>query len=702
MKRVYSVMAVCTMLSLGSAQNIWLETTQEDFRDGTYERNLYASNYDGGTVEFVPNFDMNNDGYIDLFTADASGPYVRIYWGSAAGFVTSTLFPTVGADNCDAADLDGDGYADFVVSHRLAHKISIYWGGATGPDPYDHFDINTVSYSRQGVHIADLNKDGYLDIVTGHQFVSGSSAILWGSASGYGSANRTDLPVAWSVHNIEVADLDKDGWLDILFANYLELYNVIYWGSAGGFLPANLTLLANPYGSHGTSVADLNGDGHLDLIFTAWDSYHSFIYWGSATGYSNANVQILSSGNSWGGSSVAHLNADEHLDIVFHRGGGGAHPPVIVWGSSAGYSMDDTSHIGTPIEATGGLVADLNGDGHLDVFCNAYNPGPVSPIFWGPSFVTSTDLAVSRDHHAMFREIGNVYSRQYYEDYSSSVFDAGADADWGVLEWEATTPTGASVLFWVRSGQVILPDSTWSEWQPVTNGGAIPEALNARFLQYRARLGYANPCYLPALNEVRVTCESAAGLIASLRITPETINLQDHGKFTAFITMPAGYDHRDIDVSTVCCHGAGALSGHATPGFFIAKFNVQDLVGVTPGPAVEFVVTGQLFDSTDFVGYDTVRVIGVPSADIACHPNPFKTKTTISIARADRENVRIKIYDVSGKLVRTFDRTQWQDGAQSVEWDRTDNAGRKVSAGVYLFRVEGTGSVATQKIIALD
>ncbi len=73
----------------------------------------------------------------------------------------------------------------------------------------------------------------------------------------------------WAVHNIEIADFNKDNWLDICFVMQDGGYNYIYWGSISGFSPDNHTLLAYPSGNgHGLSVADLDNNGCLDLIFT--------------------------------------------------------------------------------------------------------------------------------------------------------------------------------------------------------------------------------------------------------------------------------------------------------------------------------------------------------------------------------------------------------------------------------------------------
>ena len=497
---VFLVFCTC----VGFSQEVWIETSQEDFRDGVYERNIFASHHGGGALEFAPRFDLNNDGYIDLFTADAGGPNVKIHWGSAGGYLTNTIFPTSGADNCDAADLNADGYPDFIVSHRSIPRLTIYWGSPVGPSQANQFSLNTVTTARQGVFVADFDKDGYLDIATGQQVVDGYGTVFWGSSTGYTVADRTDLPVAWGVHNIEVADFDRDNWLDILYVNTDYQDNTIYWGSDSGFSGADFTLLNAPNTSHGASVADLDNDTYLDLIFTSWESSQKYIYWGSSAGYSAANMQVLNTGPCFGGSAVAHLNSDNYLDILFHRGGFGSHQQEIFWGSASGYSVNDTSNIGIAITATGGLIADLNLDGDLDIFCNNYIPTSYSHVFWGPDYATYDMLPANYDHHAMFREIGNVYDREYSESYLSAVFDAGDTADWGIVQWDDSLPAGTSISFAVRTGDTPSHDPSWSDWCVLSNGEEVPDSLGSRYIQYELAFNYTNPAYFPRVDEVRI------------------------------------------------------------------------------------------------------------------------------------------------------------------------------------------------------
>ena len=102
----------------------------------------------------------------------------------------------------------------------------------------------------------------------------------------------------------------------------------------------------------------------------------------------------------------------------------------------------------------------------------------------------------------------------------------------------------------------------------------------------------------------------AVMISANVTIKPETLNLASKGLFTAFITLPEPYNITDIDISTVVCEDAPAVKGIvADDNKYIAKFNVQDLVGVDLGDAVTLTVTGKLYDGTPFEGSDTIRVI---------------------------------------------------------------------------------------------
>jgi predicted acyl esterase len=98
----------------------------------------------------------------------------------------------------------------------------------------------------------------------------------------------------------------------------------------------------------------------------------------------------------------------------------------------------------------------------------------------------------------------------------------------------------------------------------------------------------------------------------AVEVKPETLNLKSNGEFTVFITpspeLGKGYQAQDIDVSTLVCNGAPAVSGQVANDTLVAKFRRQDLSNTSAGPAVTLNVTGKFYYDIPFSGNDTVRV----------------------------------------------------------------------------------------------
>lgn len=117
MRRRVAVVTLALVVITGAASALtWRETSRGDFSDGQFQSNLYASFRDGGTVEFVPRFDLNNDGWMDLVCSEGYGDHVYIYFGDSTGFSPnrSRGYPVPGGAACDIADLNCDGYPDLV------------------------------------------------------------------------------------------------------------------------------------------------------------------------------------------------------------------------------------------------------------------------------------------------------------------------------------------------------------------------------------------------------------------------------------------------------------------------------------------------------------------------------------------------------------------------------------------------------------
>ena len=87
--------------------------------------------------------------------------------------------------------------------------------------------------------------------------------------------------------------------------------------------------------------------------------------------------------------------------------------------------------------------------------------------------------------------------------FISSVFDAGRIATWGIASWTANLPAGTNIIVETSSGNTATPDSTWSAWQTVTNGGMIASPP-ARYLRYRITLTTSSPTVTPVLQDITI------------------------------------------------------------------------------------------------------------------------------------------------------------------------------------------------------
>ncbi len=83
------------------------------------------------------------------------------------------------------------------------------------------------------------------------------------------------------------------------------------------------------------------------------------------------------------------------------------------------------------------------------------------------------------------------------------------------------------------------------------------------------------------------------------------------------------------------------------------------------------------------------------------YPNPFNPITTIMYELPAPSHVRIEIFNILGQNVATLLDRQEEAGIHSVQWDSNDESGRKVSSGVYFYRITTAEFTAERKMILM-
>ena len=83
------------------------------------------------------------------------------------------------------------------------------------------------------------------------------------------------------------------------------------------------------------------------------------------------------------------------------------------------------------------------------------------------------------------------------------------------------------------------------------------------------------------------------------------------------------------------------------------------------------------------------------------YPNPFNPITTLRYDLPEQATVNIIIYDMLGREIKTLVNTTQNAGFKSVIWNATNDYGKPVSAGVYLYKIQAGEFVQTKKMVLL-
>ena len=82
-------------------------------------------------------------------------------------------------------------------------------------------------------------------------------------------------------------------------------------------------------------------------------------------------------------------------------------------------------------------------------------------------------------------------------------------------------------------------------------------------------------------------------------------------------------------------------------------------------------------------------------------PNPFNPSTTLRYELPEDGLVNVTIYDMMGRHISTLVSSQQTAGYKSIQWNATNDFGKPVSAGVYLYQIQAGEFVQTKKMVLL-
>ena len=224
--------------------------------------------------------DFNGDGIPDLLQCGQALTPSVVYLGQGDGtFQVSQVFTFADIGNCPSAaiaDVNRNGHLAIIFAQWPENpgKFSQVWLG----DGLGHFVLGQLldTISTTDVACGDLNKDGYPDLVFGHDDWGHAPLTIWyGDAQGQFTKSSVQLG-SYYCHVVRLADINGDGWLEVIQGNTgdsgFDTRTRAYYNHSGSFQDGDTgtVITFRQARTNDLLVGHLDGDSVLYLVQVTW------------------------------------------------------------------------------------------------------------------------------------------------------------------------------------------------------------------------------------------------------------------------------------------------------------------------------------------------------------------------------------------------------------------------------------------------
>jgi hypothetical protein len=582
-----------------------------------------------------------------------------------------------------------------------------------------------VGHEGKGFSAAffDYNNDGNLDLIITNAdgpnvlYKNNGDGTFDNVAEAAGIDNKKIGTGTWQGTSAVCGDYDNDGDLDVYVTidvmpldpdAILPAFNVLYRNNGDGTftdVTQEAGVQANGNGSVGAVWVDYNNDNYLDLyvvnlgitnIFYKNNGDGTFT---DVTQETGAEGGIGAAGSGLGAVFFdADNDGDQDLYVV-----NGFGPPCFFYLNNGDGTFKDRSQkagVDNPGDPSGAAVGDYDNDGDMDIYVvNYFLP---NVLYRNRGDGTFEDVA---------KEAGVDLEAQ-----GMSATFADFDND-GYLDIYVVNK-GPNVLY-RNNGDGTFTDITEKAGVKSDFGSNVAPAgdyNNDGFIDiYVANSGPAGS----KKGEPNILYRNNGNDNKWLYVN--VISKKGHiDAIGAKVKVIAG----DLTQTAVVSGGQGIVQNSLTLEFGLGVVNRVDVVEVTyPDGTVQTLNTpikpNQTLTVTEegFANFTPSNVTITGKKPIAFgkiklsalyqnYPNPFNPETWIPYYLAKDSNVTIKIYDTRGKLVKSMNLGYQLSGAylsksKAVYWDGCNNAGERVSSGIYFYTLMTDDFIATKRMTIL-
>jgi hypothetical protein len=373
--------------------------------------------------------DVDGDGDLDVLSSSRID--MMIVWYENLSIHRSALIPqqsiisTVADFPVDiiASDVDGDGDMDALAAFNNDNLIAWYENISCNPLAFSPHSISSAAMGAQSVYVADIDRDGHLDVLSASQ---ADDKIAWYKNNGlavFGAPNVISTS-ADGASAVFAVDVDGDGDVDALSASQSN-GEIVWYESDGAYPPAFTDHLISSLAAGALDVLaiDLDGDGDIDVLSASQGDAGS----GKLAWYENTDgagtfgsQQVVSSAKGLSGVFATDMDRDGDVDLLSTA----SSDNTVAWHENDG-SQNFTEHAISTVAsgATSVYASDLDHDGDVDVLSASQSDDKIA---WYESDGGSPPVFVER---IITQDPDGAGLLQGDADQADTVFVADMDSD---------------------------------------------------------------------------------------------------------------------------------------------------------------------------------------------------------------------------------------------------------------------------------
>jgi gliding motility-associated-like protein len=334
-------------------------------------------------------FDADLDGKPDILVMgkDGSNYYTKLYHNNGDSTFTDLgiAFPGLAIGSADVIDFNNDGLPDIVLCGNDGAQKRFCLFKNKGNNLFSEVTTTIPGVDRSTVKCADLNRDGWADIIVAGQTAIGKIFKIYRN-NGNGTFTEANSLEGFYDGDFDIADINHDSYPDIIATGVnaaLNLISKVYINNRKDFSFSERT--SNIPATRGGKIilTDFNNDGYVDVLVSGKDvntNYVTEVYRNNA---GETFTQFASlTGLFYSSIASGDFNNDGFTDIVIAGLDASSTYKTIFYinNSGNGFTLQSTN---LPNVSEGYISPiDLTGDNRLDILVSGYTmSAPVTKVF---------------------------------------------------------------------------------------------------------------------------------------------------------------------------------------------------------------------------------------------------------------------------------------------------------------------------------